>query len=181
MLTLFLFVACDSSDPVVGDDSETNTGKTPTGVDVPALAVNEFLASNIAAYEDPANPGDFDDWVEIYNAGADAVSLAGIYLTDDPDLPTKFALPEAQTLGGKEFLVIWCDDQPEQGVTHAPFKLNRSADFLALFLVDGGNDPVRVDAVEFTDQAEDVAFGRVPDGSASWKALDAPTPGASNR
>ncbi len=178
VLPLIFLVACEASKPDVGDDTETS-GVTPE-MDVPELSLNEFLASNRTVYEDPDYVGEFDDWVEIYNGGSETVELAGLYLTDDLETPTKFALPEDRSMEPGGFLLIWCDDQPEQGPTHAPYKLNRKEDFLAIFLVDGGNDPIRLDAVEFKDQAQDVSMGRVPDGGAEWKSLERASPGASN-
>ena len=53
------------------------------------LVINEFMASNNSAsgFHDPA--GDYDDWIEIYNFSDIPVDLAGMYLSDNPDNPTK--------------------------------------------------------------------------------------------
>ncbi|MBN2132757.1 MAG: lamin tail domain-containing protein, partial [Sedimentisphaerales bacterium] len=51
------------------------------------LVINEFMAANNTSIQDSL--GDYDDWIEIYNAGETAVDLAGYYLTDDPSEPTK--------------------------------------------------------------------------------------------
>ena len=48
------------------------------------LSINEIMASNATVIAD--NEGDFDDWIEIYNAGNVSVNLAGLYLSDDPDI-----------------------------------------------------------------------------------------------
>ena len=45
--------------------------------------INEFSASNADIIDDD-NGNSSSDWIEIYNAGEDAVNLAGYRLTDDP-------------------------------------------------------------------------------------------------
>jgi hypothetical protein len=41
------------------------------------LYINEFMASNDAAL--PGPQGDYPDWIEIYNAGSEAVMLGGYF------------------------------------------------------------------------------------------------------
>ena len=43
-----------------------------------------------ASHADPQ--GQFDDWVELYNAGDAAIDMAGMYLTDDPAVPTQWKI-----------------------------------------------------------------------------------------
>ena len=45
------------------------------------LVINEFMASNSNCIQDPQ--GQYDDWVELYNYGTDAIDVGGIYLTDN--------------------------------------------------------------------------------------------------
>ena len=42
------------------------------------LYINEFMASNDASF--PGPQGDYPDWIEIYNAGSEAVMLGGYYM-----------------------------------------------------------------------------------------------------
>ena len=56
-----------------------------------ALRINEIMASNSSAVQDPQ--GDYDDWIELHNDGRDAVDAAGMYLSDDPEVPTKWRIP----------------------------------------------------------------------------------------
>jgi hypothetical protein len=62
-----------------------------TGGPTEGLFINEFMAKNVSFIQD--NFGDYDDWIEIYNAGPNAVDLGGMYLTDDPDDPTEWMIP----------------------------------------------------------------------------------------
>ncbi|MHC4867312.1 MAG: dockerin type I domain-containing protein [Planctomycetota bacterium] len=62
-----------------------------TGGPTEGLFINEFMADNDGFIQD--NFGDYDDWIEIYNAGPNAVDLGGMYLTDDLSDPTEWMIP----------------------------------------------------------------------------------------
>jgi hypothetical protein len=79
------------------------------------------------------------------------------------------------TLAPGDYLVVWADEQPEQGPFHAPFKLD--ADGEDVFLFDGG---VIVDQTTFYSLNSDESYGRWPDGTGEWQVLSEATPGESN-
>lgn len=65
------------------------------------LVINEFMADNENTIEDPNQPGQHPDWIELYNGSDRTVTLNGMYLTDDVNDPTKWQIPvttEAPTL-----------------------------------------------------------------------------------
>lgn len=172
MTVLFLLAAC-------GGDTKLDTSETtelPPAA--PAVTINEFMAMNTTAVADPV--GEFDDWVELHNTGNEAVSLSGLYLTDDPTLAAKFPLPSDVSLAPGAFTVIWCDDQEEQGVDHAGFNLASGGGFIGLHLVVDGFEPVVVSSLDYEAQADDVSMARVPDGDVNWTSDASPTPGATN-
>jgi hypothetical protein len=53
------------------------------------LVINEFMADNETTIEDPVEPGEYPDWVELYNGSGETVILNGLFLTDDLNDPTK--------------------------------------------------------------------------------------------
>lgn len=139
------------------------------------LVLNELLAVNVAANTDPND--EFDDWIELFNGGAEPVSLADVYLSDDPAAPTRWALPAERPLEPGEHLLVWCDGQPEQGAEHAPFKLSGGGEAVVLSYV--ADAPVVLDQVEYGEQLPDTAWARLPDGGVEWGAAP-PTPGEPN-
>ena len=157
----------------IGAPARVDIGGTPGGT----LFVNEVLASNDAVLPDEA--GEFDDWIELYNGGAEAVSLAGHFLTDDLAEPAKFALPDTLIPAGGH-LLVWADNDPEQGPLHATFRLSAGGEDAALFGPDGAGGLALVDGFSFGEQTADVSFGRATDGAAELVAFAAPTPGAAN-
>lgn len=172
MTLLLLLAACDGS--ATKDSAAGGDGYVP---EKPPLVINEFLAKSEAVYADGA--GEFDNWIELYNTGDEIVQFDGLYLTDDEETPTKWALPAGQGIDAGGFALVWCDNQPEQGDDHATFKLSGNGEFISIYYVEDGYDPVAVDPIEYGDQAVDVSYARVPDGSMTWQAAD-PTPNASN-
>lgn len=141
--------------------------------------INEFMASNNGFLADPQ--GQFDDWVELYNPGALPLDVAGMYLTDDAGVPTKWRIPDdvpnLTTIPARGYTVIWLDNDTADTGLHAPFGLDAGGEEIALFEADG---VTQVDYVAFDGQAANVSFGRVPDAGAEWSLMLTPTPGAPN-
>ena len=61
--------------------------------------------------------GEEEDWIEVWNAGADPASLAGLRLSDDPDDWGKWPLP-AVTLGPDERLVVFASGRDVRAIDH---------------------------------------------------------------
>jgi hypothetical protein len=136
------------------------------------LVVNELLADNESGLADPA--GELDDWVEIYNRGETTIDLSGRFLSDREDDPLMFALPPVALAPGG-YLLIWCDNDPDQGPEHAPFRLDRAGE--AVFL---STDQAILDSVVFGEQMPDVSYARRSGGSEEWILCASPSPGAPN-
>lgn len=152
----------------------------PNSVKLPIqLYINEFMADNDAIIADPQ--GEYDDWIELYNAGEQYVSLAGKYITDDLSDPTDFkvkdnALDSTMILPG-EFLLLWADENEIDGVLHLGIKLSTSGEHIGVFDEDGITE---LDSYSFGPQITDISFGRIPDGGEAWVLMSDPTPGESN-
>ena len=140
------------------------------------LVVNEIMADNETTYDDGAEQ--YDDWIELYNTGDQTVDLTGLYLSDNPENPSKWRIPE-ESLDPGDHLVIWCDDDAEQGFLHATFKLDADGEEVAIYERDLRNN-VLIDRVVFGEMNDDVAYGRSPDGSENLMELSEATPGDPN-
>ena len=154
---------------------EKITLQTP-GLPTDELVINEFLAKNDETNMDEA--GEYDDWIEIYNTSGEDIDLSGMYLTDKSDNLTKWQFPYGGVMleaGG--YLLVWCDEDQEQGDLHTNFKLTTEGEFIALTAEDG---VTITDSITFGQQSADVSFGRMPDGSDQWMFLDEPSPGVAN-
>lgn len=142
------------------------------------LYINEVLAENDETIQDPDGVG-FPDWFELYNPNDYAIDLGGMYLTDDTDLPTQWKIPSGLQIEAGGFLLIWADNDEDQGANHANFKISSNGEEIALYDTDV-NGNVLIDHIEFGEQLPDISYGRDPDGSATFVTFETPTPGASN-
>ena len=76
--------------------------------------------------------------------------------------------------------MLWADGQPEQGVRHLGFKLDKAGEAIGLSQ-DLDTGFVLIDSLSFGGQSPDVSFGRYPDGAAIWSLFSHSTPGSSNQ
>jgi len=137
------------------------------------VVINEFSASNAFTIADP-DYDDYADWLELYNAGEQAVNLNGYCVTDDVDSPLKWQIRTDTVILPGGYLIIWADDK-NTGL-HASYKISADGEELALF----SPSLELLDSVSFTTQVADVSFGRAPDGGADWAYFTEPTPGRAN-
>jgi hypothetical protein len=153
--------------------SAVNSGFVVNDTLVPgSVVINEFMADNLDRF--PDQDGEFDDWIELYNNTDTVLSLNGLFLSDDPAIPAKWAFPDTviQPMG---FLIIWADDDLNQTGLHANFRLSNNGEFLSFAYADG----TILDSVTFGVQDNDTTYGRFPNGSGEF-GLMYPTFGKSN-
>ena len=148
---------------------------------VDSLFINEWMARNNSTLSDAAD--EFDDWIEIFNAGSEAVNIAGYFLTDNPDNPDKWRVPEKRptdtiVLPGRHIL-IWADSDTAQDGLHADFKLSGSGEFIG-FSRETNQGFRFIDSLSFGPQQPDISSGRYPDGTANIVFMSTPTPGQAN-
>ena len=141
------------------------------------LYINEVMADNKVTLEDPAEPGEFPDWFEVYNPNPFPVSMGGMYVTDVLSTPTKWQLPAEVTIKSGEYLIFYADQDMTQGPTHVDFKLSNGGEAVGLFDRDG---VTAIDTVSFGIQTSDVSYGRYPDATGAWALMASPTPGKPN-
>ncbi len=173
---IFFFITAEDAE---GLKAVSDTVSFEVGYIAPVLFINEFLASNDADTSDAF--GEFDDWIEIYNPGPEAVNIGGMYISDDKTDLTAWQIPttapDSTTIPAGGFLLLWADKQPEQGILHVNIKLSSGGEDVVLTAPNG---TTVIDSLTFGEQTTDVSMGRKPDGSDNWMFFDTPTPGASN-
>lgn len=143
------------------------------------LIINEFLASNDYCCADQS--GDYDDWVELYNDSDESIDLGGMYFTDTPGDDNPYLIPDnspsQSTIAPGGYLVLWCDDDQEQGVLHLSKKLKGSGE--SIILIDKNGTTI-IDSLTYESQTTDVSMGRNTDNLDEWIFYENPTPGAAN-
>jgi len=141
-----------------------------------SLTINEFMADNSTIIAD--NTGAYEDWLEITNSSPMPVSVGGLFLSDDINMPAKWAFPDT-TIAPNGFLLIWCDSDPEDGPLHTNFKLSASGEDIVLAgPTEFGNQIIS--SYSFGPQSTDISEGRSFSGSPQWVFFSSPTPGLPN-
>ncbi len=143
------------------------------------LLINEVIPSNQTVLAD--NFGEYDDVLEIYNAGNTTINLAGYFLSDNFSNPTMWEIPSTNssltTIAPDGYLLFWADNDIAQGENHLNFKLSSGGDQVIVTAPDG---ITLVDSMTFGPILNDLGFGRLPDGSATISQLTPASPGTSN-
>ena len=132
------------------------------------VIITEVVSKNESGLTDA--DGDHSDWIELYNAGTKTVSMAGWCLSDNPDKPNRWTIPNVSLAPG-EYLVVFASGKDRQeGQLHTNFSL--SAGETVLLMTPVGTS---ADAVELPKTAADHSWARADDGS--WSERVIPTPG----
>ncbi|MFC1610747.1 lamin tail domain-containing protein [Myxococcota bacterium] len=173
---LALIIAACGSEP--GENPCANDACVPIdpcaendGVCPDPIQINELMVKNDGAWIDEALEA--DDWIEITNTGDGPVSLLGYTISDRSD--TFHFLP-AETLEPGEVILVWADDEPEQGPDHYDFKLSSEGETVYLWSPDAR----LVDRVRYPAMAPNDSFARVPSGSGDFVLCRWATPKSDN-
>ena len=68
-------------------------GRSNGGVAASGLVINEFMADNAMTLVDADEAGECPDWIELYNGTGKAITLNGLFLTDDINQPSQWQIP----------------------------------------------------------------------------------------
>ena len=116
------------------------------------IYINEFAAGHTGFTDEQ---GEEEDWIEIFNGNNYAVNIGGLYISDSLNDPSKYRIPtscpELTTIPPHGYLVLWADNDSEQGPLHLDLKLDNDGEALCL-AQKVGEKIVILDSVRFSDQ-----------------------------
>lgn len=138
------------------------------------LMISEVMTSNYSYLRGPY--GAVCDWLELYNAGSEAVDLSAYSVTDNAKFPAEFKLPQ-RTLAPGEYCVIMLTTDPgkaKAGYDVIAMELSSRGEWLYLYRDGLVEDFVLIPPLEADD-----AYGR-SSGSSFFSQLEKPTPGKPN-
>jgi len=142
------------------------------------LLINEYSASNRNIQAN--SYGDYEDWIEIYNATSSSVDLSNWYLSDKSSNLTKWQIPSG-SVPANGYTLLYCSKRDEVtggGELHASFGLSQTEGDWIILSNDLGSviDSFKIVHMSKTDHS----VGRSTDGALDFKLFTSPTPGASN-
>ncbi|MEM7384475.1 MAG: lamin tail domain-containing protein, partial [Verrucomicrobiota bacterium] len=133
------------------------------------LRINELLAGGTHAA--------IDDFVELYNPAPLPVSLAGLVLTDDPDVPSQsHTVTPLSFIKPGGFTVFSAEGVTGKSATRLGFRLSSLNDWIVLKEAEGAI----VDSMIIHNHPADQSVGRLPDGGSGIEVFDVPTFGLTN-
>lgn len=134
------------------------------------LLLTEACTNNYQVLATPT--GDHADWIEVYNAGSEAIQLGMYHLSDRANMPFRWRLPDEMLAPGayRVFFAAEGDLTPDR----FPFGLPASGGTVFLSDVNGS----AVDHLSLPALQMDHSFGTTPQGGTG--IFRVPTPGAAN-
>ncbi|HNC30748.1 MAG TPA: CotH kinase family protein [Cyclobacteriaceae bacterium] len=149
----------------------------PFGTIVNNIIINEISTTPSALLD---NNGEAEDWIELYNAGSQAVNLGGLYLTDNLNNRTKYQLPAGiGSLQPGAYKIVWADEDVAQGADHLGFKLSNDGEAVGLYQKLGENIHM-IDEYVYNAQLIEGSFSRIPNATGPFVFTKVSTPDALN-
>ncbi|HRE78246.1 MAG TPA: CotH kinase family protein [Flavobacterium sp.] len=140
------------------------------------VVINEIITSNSTVITD--DDGSYEDWVELYNTGTEAINLEGYGLTDLSTNPYQWVFP-AYWIEPGEHLLVWCSDKNRTDINfplHTNFKISSGGEVITLTKPNGDVE----DSYPAVLVPQNFTYGRQTDGSAIFVYFPVPTPGETN-
>jgi hypothetical protein len=159
--------------------ASTYIGGSP-GMDDPA-PIKTVILNEIMAHTHYSNPlhleHDSNDWIELYNTSGVSIELNNWYLSDNVEIPKKWAIPgtEIPANGRISFDEVTGFHNP----IHTGFGLDEKGEQVVLSFLPGTSQDHIADCIRFKGQESDVSLGRWPDGAEHWFRM-APSRNAPN-
>ena len=139
-----------------------------------AVVINEICTKNTQL---AAPDGQFYDYIELYNPGSSAVSVAGWGLSDDETQPYSYKLPAGTSVPAKGYLTVYCGvAEGFTGQYGANFGLAKKGEIV--FLTDANGSTL--EQIEIPALDDNTAYARVPDGSDVFAVVSEMTAGKAN-
>ena len=139
------------------------------------LRLNELMSDNASTLL--TRNGVAADWIELVNAGSEAISLEGYSLMLDSKINKVYSFPRG-TLAPGECAIVYAEGMgpgASMGDWSAPFRLPASGGVTLVLLSPGDR---AVDSVELPELGMDEVYARAANGE--WEVRRNATPGVSN-
>lgn len=102
------FVACTAPTPGYSNTSEGRDAfLSATAVSLSDLYISEVMGLNTATLT--AANGETYDWIELHNASASPIQLAGYALSNNANNPAKWVFPDV-SIGAGEYMVVFASE-----------------------------------------------------------------------
>lgn len=133
-----------------------------------ALYINEVMVQNDSNLVDDF--GNRIGWIELYNSKFAPLEISNIYITNDRNNPTKYAVPldDVNTrIPKRQHVVFFADGMPGRGTFHTSFVLNPDTEnWIGLYDSD---KQTLIDSVLIPVIPANASYARKADGIGEWE------------
>lgn len=139
------------------------------------MVINEVCLNNSSTISDFEH--EYEDWIELYNAGPVSVSLSNYSISDNASQPQKWIFPNISINAGG-YLIVWASDKnlKKPDTLHTNFKISA----LETLVLSDANKTV-IDSKLILNTRLDHSYGRTSDGASDWAFVNLASPGAPNQ
>ena len=171
---------------VFGTNERLRDDLTRDANDATGLVVNEIQVANADRVLDKANC--YGPWIELYNNSNQAISLSGMFISDDPTNLKKYPIDSRyKTVPAKGFKCLWLEHHVDKQVTnfsrygnyfYLQIAMQLEYEGGTIYISDqNGNLIIKQDYPKAIMRA---SYARKQDGGNVWAYTDTPTPGKTN-
>lgn len=141
------------------------------------VVFNEICTKNSVYLDDYRQK---EDWIEFYNSGKEDVDMAGMFLSRSIDTLGMYEIPSGSasltTIPAGGFLIVWADNDSEQGVLHANFKLPFSTSKTLYLSKKENGSFVILDSITYRVHDRHESYARFVDqGKVTWEVTNVVT------
>ena len=149
---------------------EPLTADEQAEAEIRPIRINEISADNSIYINEYYKK---NDWIELFNCTAQSIDIAGMYLSDNLDDPTKYQIEEEvnTVIEPYGYLIIWADKLMPFTQLHAPFKLAAEGGYITLTAEDYSWG----DTLYYEPHLGVESVGLYPDGSNDVYIMTTPT------
>lgn len=133
-----------------------------------ALYINEVMVQNDSNFVDDF--GHRHAWIELYNSKFAPIEISSVYITNDRNNPTKYAIPLGDVnthIPKRQHVVFFADGMPSRGTFHTSFTLDPNKEnWIGLYDSD---KQTLIDSVLVPVLPANSSFARKSDAAAEWE------------
>ena len=99
--------------------------------------------------------GDYNDWIELYNASSETISLKSWYISDDKEDIKKWKFPDRQIKAGEYFLIFASDKDKNSKYVHTNFKISSKGETIYL----SNQNEELIDEIQIPKLLTNISYG----------------------
>jgi len=137
------------------------------------VIINEVIPENHSILMDPVFK-QFSDVIELHNVSNKTQDVSSFFISDDPDEPEKWRIPNNTNIPSGGYVIVYADDLDT--LNHTSFRLSLNGETIALY-----NWYAEViDELSYPAAYPDISYGRNPLDISQGLYFTEPSPGEKN-